>query len=647
MKISTLITTGFAIAIGVMTAISAFSIYGTSSSSAGFVNYRTIARHTNLTGELQAHMLMMTIYADKFLISNSEEDYNSYKGYLSEMTTFLEEAKKSITNPERAAMIASMERAVQSYEQGFQNVEEIIKQRNKTKQELFDYGLTMRKALTDLMDSARKDGDTDAAYFGGRLQEHLMLARYYTLEYLKTSSKEDMDRVFTEIGTSVDKLLPDAQKSMKNAGRKALLDTFTGNRSGFTSTFTTLTEQMKKRNDIVFNTMDKVGPEVSKAVADVKLSLKGEQDILGPKLQSRNAFILKAVIVISVIGVLIAVYFAWYIRRGVLRPLGGEPAEMEKIAGQIAVGRLDMTLADEAMATGLYSSMIKMMNNLSDTVSKIRLSSESVASGSTELSSASEELSVTMGDQTSQISSIASAMEEMASSSISVLENIKMIIDKSTGAKTKADEGRVSLGQTSTSMESIRSSAGKLSDTIDSLSESSKKISDILYVINDIADQTNLLALNAAIEAARAGDAGRGFAVVADEVRKLAERTQSAVSEVETIIKSLQTETGTASSNMHLAEQEVQKGVSALQATLEVFGSIAEAIDDVVSANALINTSVTEQNQAIDNVNNSVQAVSAGLEQSASAVREISVTIDDLSRQAEDLNTAVEIFKTK
>ena len=45
--------------------------------------------------------------------------------------------------------------------------------------------------------------------------------------------------------------------------------------------------------------------------------------------------------------------------------------------------------------------------------------------------------------------------------------------------------------------------------------------------------------MNAAIEAARAGESGRGFAVVADEVRTLAQRTQTATTEIKTMIEKI------------------------------------------------------------------------------------------------------------
>ncbi|WP_051321414.1 methyl-accepting chemotaxis protein [Chrysiogenes arsenatis] len=74
---------------------------------------------------------------------------------------------------------------------------------------------------------------------------------------------------------------------------------------------------------------------------------------------------------------------------------------------------------------------------------------------------------------------------------------------------------------------------------MESLNQEANQIASVLAIISNIADQTNLLALNASIEAARAGEQGRGFAVVANEVRVLAERTQSSLGDIRTIINSI------------------------------------------------------------------------------------------------------------
>jgi uncharacterized protein YoxC len=96
------------------------------------------------------------------------------------------------------------------------------------------------------------------------------------------------------------------------------------------------------------------------------------------------------------------------------------------------------------------------------------------------------------------------------------------------------------MSQITTALDDLASLSTHADDSVKNMSSRATEISSILAFIKSIAEQTNLLALNAAIEAARAGEQGRGFAVVADEVRGLADKTQSAITDTNDVIQSMQ-----------------------------------------------------------------------------------------------------------
>jgi len=124
--------------------------------------------------------------------------------------------------------------------------------------------------------------------------------------------------------------------------------------------------------------------------------------------------------------------------------------------------------------------------------------------------------------------------------------------------------------------------------SIEEIYESSHSMKKITETITDISSQTNLLAMNAAIEAAHAGEKGRGFAIVASEVRKLAENSAKQAKNIDQILKEMDTKISTG--------REVSRNTS------NIFGSIADTINETVDNITQISTAVDSQYKFISNL---------------------------------------------
>jgi len=132
----------------------------------------------------------------------------------------------------------------------------------------------------------------------------------------------------------------------------------------------------------------------------------------------------------------------------------------------------------------------------------------------------------------SGIMDIQGSLAQSVEAAKSTLECVSML-------KTETGKRSVQLQNISLNINELTSVSGQSAQAVEGMSSRAEEITAILSLIRGIAEQTNLLALNAAIEAARAGEAGRGFAVVADEVRGLADKTQTAITEINDVLNSL------------------------------------------------------------------------------------------------------------
>lgn len=104
-----------------------------------------------------------------------------------------------------------------------------------------------------------------------------------------------------------------------------------------------------------------------------------------------------------------------------------------------------------------------------------------------------------------------------------------------------------------------------------------RETDQVLGFIKTIASQTNLLGLNAAIEAARVGDVGRGFGVVAEEIRKLAASSAESIKQIDSIIKTIQDDSG----NTYQQMTHIDKAISDIA---DVITGVAGAVQETRAA---------------------------------------------------------------
>ncbi|RUL54684.1 MULTISPECIES: globin-coupled sensor protein [Lysinibacillus] len=147
-------------------------------------------------------------------------------------------------------------------------------------------------------------------------------------------------------------------------------------------------------------------------------------------------------------------------------------------------------------------------------------------------------------------------------------------------AEQYAENGKRQLINQNTNMENIHQSVCTIAKEIQVLLTISKQMQDIVSIVTTIADQTNLLALNANIEAARAGDVGKGFAVVAGEVRKLSEETKKSVTNVSTLILSLNSQADKLTHSLETITTAVAKGNEQLIETDNDFKHILQTVGE-------------------------------------------------------------------
>ncbi len=277
---------------------------------------------------------------------------------------------------------------------------------------------------------------------------------------------------------------------------------------------------------------------------------------------------------------------------------------------------------------------------------------QQVSSSSTQLASASEEVSAValesaknVEQQRAETEMVATAINEMTATVHEVAQNAQNASGAAASADNEAQSGKAVVSQTSQAIEQLATEVENAAMVIHTVEEDSESIGSVLDVIKNIAEQTNLLALNAAIEAARAGEQGRGFAVVADEVRTLASRTQESTSEIEAMIVKLQSGSKQAVEVMENGRSQAQEGAEMAKEAANSLDAIVNSIASINEMNTQIAAAAEEQSAVSEEINKNVVNISSISEQTASGAEQTTSASAELSRLATDLQGLIEQFK--
>ncbi len=304
-----------------------------------------------------------------------------------------------------------------------------------------------------------------------------------------------------------------------------------------------------------------------------------------------------------------------FVTKSITRPIDRAVQLASSVAEGDLSSRVAITGNDEAAK--LLSALGRMSQNLEGIVAKVRLSSESIATGSAEIASGNSDLSQRTEQQASALQQTAATMEELGATVRNNADSAKQASQLAEGASTIAAEGGEVVGKVVTTMKEIN--------------DSSRKIGDIISVIDGIAFQTNILALNAAVEAARAGEQGRGFAVVASEVRTLARRSADAAKEIKGLIGR--------------SVAQVAQGTALVDQAGKTMGAIVDSIQRVTDIVGEIATASVEQSTGVLQVGEAVTHMDRATQQNAALVEQSAAAAESLKGQAQQLVQAVAVFK--
>lgn len=361
------------------------------------------------------------------------------------------------------------------------------------------------------------------------------------------------------------------------------------------------------------------------------------------KLESQNALNTGVILGISIIIILWLV--AWWVSNIVVSNINRIVKELEGMA----TGKGDLTVRLETSAQDEIGTLVDKFNafvlHLQLLIKVLANLSLGVTQGTSEVKDIAQHTKTGIVNQQHEIHQVATAVTEMAQTSMEVSKNAGEASKATDQADHESQTGKKIVEDNITAITALAEEIESARNVIQTLSDQVQKIASASQDIRSIADQTNLLALNAAIEAARAGEQGRGFAVVADEVRTLAGRTGQSTNEIEDIIKSLLSGAQQAVAVMDQSKERAYQSVAQSQTTGESLQNILKSIHTINEMNLLVASSAEEQSSVAEEVSKNIIRINTFSDQTVDDAQATATATTTLSEQAEQLKAIVNEFK--
>lgn len=282
--------------------------------------------------------------------------------------------------------------------------------------------------------------------------------------------------------------------------------------------------------------------------------------------------------------------------------------EISTVLGAMGEGKYNVEITQEYVGEfiRIKESLLKIVEDMKETLNTIRQVSQELDSGSEQLAKAAIDLAEGSTVQANKVSAVAGMIDEMTKSMEKEAAEASETVMIATHAGETLMEGNLKMQE--------------LKEAIGEISHCSERIGTIIGTIQDIASQTNLLSLNAAIEAARAGEAGKGFAVVADQVKNLAEESAEAAGETTKLIEMTihAVEKGIAIADE--TAENMQGVMEGARISTEKMQTVAESLKQEAQNMYKIDQNVTKVAEVVDNNSATSQETAAVSEEQAAQV---------------------------
>jgi methyl-accepting chemotaxis protein len=192
--------------------------------TSGFTEYRSLARETAILGRIQANLLLMDRYAQKYIDTGDKAILAEFLERSELTDSLFKDTQELVKNEKHLEYVKRAKNGLRPYNRAFDKIIEFREQRNELVLNQLDIaGPQIQRKLTAVMRSAEETNNSFAVYEAAQALRNLLLARIYVGKFLVSNLPERAKRVSAEF-TEMEKNLTSLRGSLNDARQVVAVD---------------------------------------------------------------------------------------------------------------------------------------------------------------------------------------------------------------------------------------------------------------------------------------------------------------------------------------------------------------------------------------------------------------------------------------
>ena len=264
-----------------------------------------LAADMALSKEIVNQTLLTRFHANKYISTQSQADLDHFNAEFAELETLLVQADRQITDPERVEMLNRIKPAVSEYENTFNKVVELVRNRQRIQSQVLDVQeLLIKNKLTSLRIHVISLNDPMAFLALGNAQNAFQLMRLNIVRYLEAGDERYV--VLFETGhqqaqtafASLETVLQDPVQHENSTDAKIAA-------AAYCEGFYDIHADYVELKDLFSTKLDVLEPEISNTASEMVVSIEREfetQNEFSQVLISQTRLVLLVTTVIAVLA---------------------------------------------------------------------------------------------------------------------------------------------------------------------------------------------------------------------------------------------------------------------------------------------------------------------------------------------------------